>query len=52
MIETERLISRQYSPDDTMRSRLASDASIRQFVDNMPETEEAAWSRVLAAQAT
>ncbi len=48
MIETERLLLRQYAPDDVPAIlSLTSDASIRKFVGNLLNTEEEAWARVL-----
>ncbi len=47
-LETERLRLRQHVPHDVAAIvSLASDASVRKFVGNLPSSEEEAWARVL-----
>lgn len=48
MIETERLLLRPYEPGDVLAIlTLAADPDVRRFVGNLPDTQEAAWARVL-----
>lgn len=48
MIETERLYLRQYQPADVSSIlTLASDPIVREFIGNLPDSDEAAWSRLL-----
>jgi RimJ/RimL family protein N-acetyltransferase len=48
MIATERLVLRPYEPDDVPSIlALAADPAVRRFIGNLPDTEEAAWARVL-----
>jgi len=48
MIDTERLVLRQYEPDDVPAIlALAADPAVRKFIGNLPDSEEAAWARLL-----
>lgn len=48
MIDTERLFLRQYEPDDVSAIlALAADPAVRKFIGNLPDSEEAAWARLL-----
>lgn len=48
MIDTERLLLRQYEPDDIPSIlALAADPAVRNFIANLPDSEEAAWTRLL-----
>ncbi|WP_343617299.1 GNAT family N-acetyltransferase [Novosphingobium sp.] len=48
MIETERLLLRCYEPGDLPSiMALAADPAVRRFIGNLPDSQEAAWTRVL-----
>jgi len=48
MIETERLLLRQYGPDDVPAIvTMTGDPAVRKFIGNLPDSEEAAWARLL-----
>jgi len=48
MIETERLVLRQYGPEDIPGIlALAEDPVVSKFIGNLPDCEEAAWARLL-----
>jgi len=48
MIETDRLLLRHYQPDDVPAIlTLTADPTVREFIGNLPDSEEAAWTRLL-----
>jgi RimJ/RimL family protein N-acetyltransferase len=48
MIDTERLLLRQYEANDVPAIlALTADPEVRTFVGNLPDSEEAAWARLL-----
>ncbi|SFJ09123.1 Protein N-acetyltransferase, RimJ/RimL family [Sphingomonas sp. NFR04] len=48
MIDTERLVLRPYEAGDVPSIlALAADPAVRRFIGNLPDSEEAAWARVL-----
>lgn len=50
MISTERLLLRQYQAEDIPAIlALTADPMVRKFVGNLPDSEEAAWARLLRA---
>lgn len=48
MIDTDRLFLRSYEPGDVPAIlALAADPAVREFIGNLPDSEEGAWTRVL-----
>jgi len=48
MIDTDRLLLRPYEPGDVPAIlALSADPAVRRYIGNLPDSEEAAWTRVL-----